>query len=175
MPRLALLVLSAALAGCASTSLVDAANPADIARVQAREYGRTADITLTSGDLYRGALVFLRADSTAWEDAAGLFAVPTGALQSLVIDAYRPAMRRGGAIGAPVGFGICFSIFAGADASGAPLGFVLGAVCAPIGAFVGVLGGAASGRHTTYVFAPHPTGEAGTAPPPGGAPAGGGE
>ena len=165
MRRLAQLavLLALPLAGCTTTRIVEAADPAALARVQSRVAGREADITLVSGDLYRGRVAFLRPDSTAWEEEAGAFAVPTGTVRSLVIDTCESASRRGRLVGAPIGFGLCAIAFADA---GLELSFLIGAVCAPIGSFVGVLGGLAGSGRAVYVFTDAPAPAAGGAPPP---------
>lgn len=177
--RLTLLALLLPLAGCASTTLIDAANPADLARIQAREHGRTADITLTSGDLYRGTLVYLRSDSTAWEEDAGVFAVPTDDVVTLVVDNRRKTLTRGALIGAGVGFGLCFGVaaaaadeFGGDGSDNLTLGLIFGVACTPGGAFYGLLGGAVTARRTEYVFVDPPEVQDG---PPDAAPAGDGE
>lgn len=170
--RPALLALLLPLAGCASTTLVDAANPADLARVQAREIGRQTDITLTSGDLYRGTLVFLRPDSAAWEEDAGVFAVPTDRVSLLVVDTRRRALTRGALVGAGVGFGLCFVAgatfadgFGGDGGQNLTTGLAFGALCVPTGAVYGLLGGAVSARRTEYVFVDPPADEIQGAPP----------
>ena len=155
----ALLALLLPLAGCASTQIIDASNPADLARVQAREVGRTADITLTSGDLYRGALVFLRPDSTAWAEDAGVFAVPTDDVVALVVDTRKRALTRGALVGSGIGFGLCFVAgaafaddFGGDSGQNLTTGLAFGALCMPTGAVYGLIGGAVSARRTEYVF-----------------------
>ena len=146
-----------ALAGCASAQLVDAAVPSEVARVEARERGRTADITLRSGDLYRGTLLFLRPDSTAWREPAGAFVVPTDSVSGLVVDTWRQSVMRGTFVGAGVAAGLCV-------ATGDPAyAVVLAVACAPIGAFAGLLGGTVTARRTQYVFSDRP-------PPPDPAP-----
>ncbi|HEX8298140.1 MAG TPA: hypothetical protein VF594_03195 [Rubricoccaceae bacterium] len=152
MPRLvrlaALLVLP--LAGCTSTLAIDATDAVAVARVEAAVVSRQADITLASGVLYRGRIAFVRVDSTAWEEDAGAFAVQTSTIRSLVIDTRESAPRLGRVVGAPIVFGLCAVAFADA---GFELSFLLGAICAPIGSFVGVLGGLAGSSRAVYVFA----------------------
>ena len=163
--RLTLTLLAAllALTGCTTTRIVEATDTAALARVQSRVAGREADITLVSGDLYRGRVAFLRLDSTAWEEDAGAFAVPTGTVRSLVIDTRESAPRLGRVVGAPIGFGLCAVAFADA---GLELSFLIGAVCAPIGSFIGVLGGLAGSSRAVYVFTDASAPAAGGAPPP---------
>ena len=167
--RLTFTLLAAllALTGCTTTRIVEATDTAALARVQPRVAGREADITLVSGDLYRGRIAFLRLDSTAWEEDAGAFAVPTGTVRSLVIDTRESAPRLGRAVGAPIGFGLCAVAFADA---GLELSFLIGAVCAPIGSFIGVLGGLASSSRAVYVFTDASAPASGGAPPPEAAP-----
>lgn len=177
MPRTPLLlaVALAALAGCSTTRSVDATSVADLASVQSRVQGRRADITLASGDLYRGSIVFLRADSTAWVEDTLVLAVPTADVSLLVVDNRWRSVGRGALIGTGVGFGLGFLLGAGLASSlggdGSEIltgGTVIGLVCAPGGAFYGIMGGAAVGRRTEYVFG-NPGGEAASDGPAGGA------
>ncbi|HEX9951847.1 MAG TPA: hypothetical protein VGB53_08780 [Rubricoccaceae bacterium] len=161
MPRLAVLaaLFALPLVGCTTTRIVEATDTAALARVQSRVAGREADITLVSGDLYRGRIAFLRLDSTAWEEEAGVFAVPTDDVRLLVTDNRRRALTRGALIGAGIGFGTCFAAgvyFADTfdrDRGESIQGSLLaGAVCLPGGAIYGLLGGAIAGRRNEYVF-----------------------
>ena len=172
MSRFALLALAATLAGCTSTRIVEATDPGALARVQARVAGREADITLVSGDLYRGRVAFLRVDSTAWEEDAGVFAVPTETVRLLVTDNRRRALTRGALIGAGAGFGLCFAVgaglgneFGGNSGDSLEVSLAFGALCVPSGLLYGLLGGAAAGRRYEYLFV-DALPESGDAPPP---------
>lgn len=164
MPRTPLLlaVALAALAGCSTTRSVDATSVADLASVQSRVQGRRADITLASGDLYRGSIVFLRADSTAWVEDTLVLAVPTADVSLLVVDNRWRSVGRGALIGAGSSFGLCFVFgagladeFGGDSSDNLKIGALFGLTCVPGGAVYGVIGGAVVGRRTEYVFV-HP-------------------
>ena len=173
MPRqLALAALLALpLTGCTTTRIVEATDTAALARVQSRVAGREADITLVSGDLYRGRIAFLRLDSTAWEEDAGAFAVPTDDVRLVVTDNRRRSLARGALIGAGTGFGVCFLAgttigdeFGGNGNDNLRVGLLFGLACTPAGAAYGLIGGALAGRRNEYVFVDPPS-EAGDAPP----------
>jgi hypothetical protein len=160
--RLALPLLAAfLLAGCTTTRIVDATDPTALAGVQSRVAGREADITLVSGDLYRGRVAFLRPDSTAWEEAAGVFAVATDEVRLIVTDNRRRTLTRGALIGAGIGFGTCFAAgvaisneldYSGNGSDTLQTGLALGALCVPGGLFYGLIGGAVAGRRAEYIF-----------------------
>ncbi|HEX8298142.1 MAG TPA: hypothetical protein VF594_03205 [Rubricoccaceae bacterium] len=173
--RLALFLLAApVLAGCASTTLtVDVSDATAVRRAEAAVVGRQADITLASGDQYRGRVVFLRPDSTAWTASERAVAVPTTDVASVAVgDGPREVVRRtligtGKVAGACALFGAGLSASWDGDASDMlQAGLIVGAVCVPPGFAYGLLGAAVTMRQTVYVFAP-PLTESGPRPPAG--------
>lgn len=166
MLRLAALALLLPLAGCGTaTHIVNASDAASIATASASLIGRAADITLVSGERYRGTVLFMGLDSTAWDEPAGSFAVPTETVRSLLIDTRRAEVGRGTLVGAGLSFGLCFGFGAlvgdayGGDAGdNTRVGLVLGTLCAASGAVYGAIGGAAAGTRDVYILVdPVPT------------------
>lgn len=172
--RLALLA-ALLLAGCTSTRYVDATSPAEIAAASVAVVGRDAEITLTSGDRYRGTVQFLRPDSTAWEDIDAFYAVPTADVRALVVDTRRRRLTRGALIGGGTAFALCFIAgttlgdeFGGDGGQNASVGILFGAACIPGGAFYGLIGGAVASSRTEVILydpADEPAGAEASEPP----------
>lgn len=134
------------LAGCASSRTIDVSRPAEIAAASAAAVGRPADVTLTSGDRYRGEVQFLRLDSTGWADDEAFYAVPTSDVRSLLIDTRRRALGRGAFAGGSLAVGLCY-------ASGMSAGSGRNTVsCVLSGMLSGVIGGALTGGRFELVF-----------------------
>ncbi len=156
--RLALLA-ALLLTGCTSTRYVDATSPAEIAGASVAVVARDAEITLVSGDRYRGEVQYLRPDSTAWANVDVLYTVPTSDVRSLVVDTRRRALTRGALIGGGSAFVACFiagtalgEAFDGGGSRNVATGVVFGAACTPGGAFYGLIGGALTSRRIEIVL-----------------------
>lgn len=155
MARLALL-LAVLASGCTSSArLVDTADPMGIADAQQTLAGRTVVVELASGTREGGRVVYVRADSTAWDAGGALRTVPTASIVAVEIPRRgpKPGAFTGAAIGAAAGLAVG-AIDLGGDLSGGT--GIIAVFAVPVGVFVGTVAGAVTGavaRPVRFVWA----------------------
>ena len=165
MPRLALLVLSAALAGCTTTThLVDRTYPVSMNRTHRALAGETATLGLSTGEQALGRIQAVQTDSVVWEDNDLRRAAPTADVYTITMDNRWRSVGKGALIGAGVGGALAVAlvlspsqaieseediVFGVAEAVGRGILIV---AATPVGAVYGTIGGAIAGRRIEYVF-----------------------
>ena len=144
MLRLALPLLALALAGCVHTTPLGLDSADGRSEINRRAAGRSADVKILGAPRHAVRNLHLAPDVTTWTD------VRTGALRSVATDSVqsvtfldRATGAAAGALGAALaGFAVGYETSSGGDLFPREwLGFLLGALAAPVGAAVGAEAG----------------------------------